>query len=296
MKHLLTIVLLLLTIDTYAGPVNFKEWIQRYENPRDALMDPGGRANFFAKRHSLFVHGHTDKFSTRQSSAIREYLYDEEKFDFRSPNYIEDRALALDEGLEHIDSLGYILPIDIYSPQLVKEVSATDIVAVGDYVVANGAPWTFTESRSVATGRLGTDIAHTASIPKTRAVMYRVDKAQKPKPIAAFSDFDASRATSEPVAGGGEIVYKQGSVFKVKSVSGNTIDTGILKDRSFYEINLEEVNHVEIPSNANVFDFRGGVSNTPAKLSIQDLRPPTIPKKFRVPIKVVRCDGACGGT
>ncbi|WP_234498061.1 hypothetical protein [Vibrio maritimus] len=143
--------------------------------------------------------------------------------------------------------------IDIYSAQKIGTNGPKP--EEGDYVVANGRPWSFTSNEYTA-GRFGqAKLSDPVASPTEQVAIYKVN-AYSAKPIGGISTI------SKEV----EYVYPSGSAFRVKGVTQSTLKNG----KIFSEITLVEVDAV--PIDATIIHYKGGMPLTKEAIEAVDIQ------------------------
>jgi hypothetical protein len=131
----------------------------------------------------------------------------------------------------------------IYSAQVLGSESEGPPITLkkGDYVVANGRPFSFSENPYV-TARFAKSKAYTSS---SHVVIYKV-KSYKGKPIAAVSYLGEEA----------EVLYGSGSAFRV----GDRVNKVLNNGSDISEVELSEVNY--IPEGSNIYHYKGSKNLT----------------------------------
>ena len=147
----------------------------------------------------------------------------------------------------------------IYSGQAIGQ-DGQPFPEVGDYMVAEKRPWSFTPDENVAAHFLKSKLSKPGS--KSMAAIYKVERPLKAKPISAF--------VPEPVYEKEvEMLYPPGTATRVESIDIRTLSD----NRQFAEITLKEVNGVDY--NKQVLNYKGGPPFTQEALE-------QTPEKFRI--------------
>ncbi|MEJ1470682.1 MAG: hypothetical protein RPU59_06370 [Candidatus Sedimenticola sp. (ex Thyasira tokunagai)] len=229
----------------FGAPVDFKQVLE------DAAFRPAyssSRVHFYVARHQEMV---KDILTPSESQSIHRYTLAPDGFGARTAVSTEAFAadsVALHSALEKLPGASSMGVAEIYSVQAAQYMPLKS----GDYVVAHGRPWSFSE-----------DVKSTSSYftqkmrSPGRLLLYRVDQPLHGKPVGAFSELPQEA----------EILYTYGSSFQVMGMETKQITKGRLAGHEFTEVQLIETTGV--PLDGTVHYYKGGADNaiTPGELA-----------------------------
>ncbi|MEJ1470685.1 MAG: hypothetical protein RPU59_06385 [Candidatus Sedimenticola sp. (ex Thyasira tokunagai)] len=240
MKTLIFIVVLLFGAGTFAAPPDFTQILEDdvpFKMPSDILTKP----QYYAARHRV---GAGDSLTKAEHQTVHRYTAGPDDYGARTAfdevqfSRDSEELYAVLDKLPGASAVGDIT--EVFSAQRVFDMPVNE----GDFVVAHGRPWSFSENPESAAKFLADKIQSGSN-----TVLYRVKDPLSGKPIASFSKLPQEA----------EILYTYGSSFQVLKVETKKITQGFLSGYKFDEVSLAET--MRVPLGGTVRFYKGGANN-----------------------------------
>ncbi len=267
------ILLLLLTIDTYAGPVDFATKLETAEigaiSPREAFY----KSIYYTKINNDLL---MKDLTYSEIETFEELGENPNLFHTASAAYSEERALSLHRALGKLPGITKWGDGPVFRVQITK---GSTVLTKGDYVVSNRTAMVVTEDEKLTTENLSNLLdKQVGSGGGQKIILYQIDVPNNAKPIGGVM----AKARNS------EALYTYGSAFEVVgNTSYNTIKSGPLSGKSFFNVNLKEVDR--IPADGDIYYYRGFAGHTTDKLTALSLYKKNIPEEMKVKFRVPEC-------